>query len=84
MRVTAVHYDSLEHIEVKDVVTIKVCSLPFRIKFKRIYRLAGTVECGTNEMEISENGVVADAADTGHGEGPCPPYILNGDCDDPR
>ena len=48
-RVTAVYYDSINHIEVGDMVTIKICSLPFRIKFKRTYRLTGSRECGSND-----------------------------------
>ena len=87
-RVTAVYYDSINHIEVGDVVTIKICSLPFRIKFKRTYRLTGSRELGTNEMEISENGIIANIPEFGDegplGEGPCPPFILGGNCDDPR
>ena len=35
--VTAVYYDKIDHIEVGDVVTIKICSLPVRIRFKRTY-----------------------------------------------
>jgi hypothetical protein len=88
VRVTTVYYDDIGHIEPGDLVTIKVCSLPFRIKFKRTYRLTGSRELGTNEMEISENGVIANIPELGPGrplgEGPCPPYILGGNCDDPR
>ena len=88
VRVTAVHYDEIDHIDVDDVVTIKVCSLPFRIRFKRTYRLAGSIECGSNELEISENGVVASIPELGSGglvgEGQCTPYIHAGNCDDQR
>ena len=87
VRVTALHYDEIGHIEVGGLITIKVCSLPFRIKFKRIYRLTGSRELGTNELEISENGIIANIPElsTGPlGAGPCPPYILGGNCDDPR
>ena len=86
VRVTAVHYDDIDHIQVGDVVTIKVCSLPFRIRFKRTYRLTGTREFGSNELEISENGVLAnipELEDGPLGEGPCAPYIREGNCDDP-
>ena len=88
VRVTTVYYDDIGHLEPGDLVTIKVCSLPFRIKFKRTYRLTGSRELGTNEMEISENGVIANIPELGPGRplgaGPCPPYILGGNCDDPR
>ena len=80
--VTAVYYDEIDHIEVGDVVTVKICSLPFRIRFRRTYRLSGSRECGTNELEISQNGVIANTPVLG--PGPCPPYILGGNCDDPR
>ena len=87
-RITTVYYDEIDHIEVGDIVTIKACGLPFRIKFKRTYRLTGSRELGTNELEISENGVIANIPELGEeralGEGPCPPYILGGNCDDPR
>jgi hypothetical protein len=86
--VTAVYYDEIDHIEVGNVVTIKICSLPFRIRFKRTYLLSGSRECGTNELEISQNGVIAKTPVLGPdgplGEGPCPPYILGRNCDDPR
>lgn len=84
-RITAVHYDDIGQIEVGDVVHIKVCSLPFRIKFKRTYRLTGARECGSNELEISENGILANIPELESGplgEGPCVPYILGGNCDD--
>ena len=86
VRVTAVHYDDIEHIEVGDVVNIKVCSLRFRIKFKRTYRLTGARECGSNELEISETGILANIPELGDngplGVGPCAPYIRAGNCDD--
>ena len=87
VRVTTVHYDEIGHIEPDDLISIKVCSLPFRIRFKRTYRLTGSRELGTNELEISENGIIANIPElsTGPlGKGPCPPYILEGNCDDPR
>lgn len=87
VKVTTVHYDEIGHIEAEDIVTIKVCSLPFRIKFRRLYRLTGARELGTNELEISENGIVGNIPEliTGPlGAGPCPTYILGGNCDDPR
>ena len=88
VRVTAVHYDDIGHIEVGKVVEIKVCSLPLRIKFKRTYRLTGTRECGSGELEISEMGILGNIPELGRGgpvgEGPCAPYILAGNCDDPR
>ena len=80
--VSAVHYDEIDHIKVGDVITIKTCSLPSRIRFKRTYHLSGSRECETNELEISQNGVIADIPTLG--AGPCPPYILAGNCDDPR
>jgi hypothetical protein len=87
VRVTVVHYDEINHIEVGEVVTIKVCSLPFRVRFKRTYRLTGSRECGTNELEISETGIIANIPELGEdgplGAGPCAPYILSGNCDDP-
>lgn len=86
--VTVVHYDDIGQIEQGDVINIKVCSLPVRIRFKRMYRLTGSRELGTNELEISENGIIANIPELGDdgplGEGPCPPYILSGNCDDPR
>ena len=88
MGVKAVHYDDLNHIEVGDVVTVKACGLPFRIRFKRTYRLMGSRECGTNELEIKESGIIANIPELGPGgplgEGMCAPYIRNGTCDDPR
>ena len=87
-RVIVVYYDEIGQIKAGDVINIKVCSLPFRIKFKRSYRLTGSRELGTNELEISENGIIANIPELGDdgplGEGPCPPYILEGNCDDPR
>ena len=84
MDVTAVYYDEIDHIEVGDVVTVKICSLPFRIRFKRtLYHLGGSRECGTNELEVSQNGVIATTPVLGpDGAGPCPPHILRGSCDD--
>ena len=85
VKVTKVHYDDIDHIKVGDVEIIKVCSLPFRIKFKRTYRLTGSRELGSNELEISENGILAnipERADGPLGEGPCPPHIRAGNCDD--
>ena len=85
--VTAVHYDDLGHIEEGEVVVIKTCSLPFRIRFRRTYRLAGSRECGSNELEISETGLIANIPEletgTVIGRGQCAPYILGGNCDDP-
>ena len=88
VRVTEVHYDEIGHIEVGEVVTIKACSLPFRLRFKKLYRLTGSRECGTHELEISENGIIANIPELGPlgslGVGPCAPYIRGGNCDDPR
>lgn len=86
--VTAVHYDDIDHIAVGDVLTIKACNLAFRIRFKRTYRLSGSRECGTNELEISEDGVIANIPELGPqrplGEGQCASHISSGNCDDPR
>ena len=72
MDVTAVYYDEIDHIEVGDVVTVKICSLPFRIRFKRtLYHLGGSRECGTNELEVSQNGVIATTPVLGP-DGPAP------------
>ena len=87
VKVTTVHYDEINHIQPDDIITIKACSLPFRLRFKRLYRLTGSRELGTNELEISENGIIANIPELGDrplGRGPCPPYILSGACDDPR
>ena len=82
VRITAVHYDAIGHIEVGDTVSVKVCSLPLRIRFKRTYYLAGSRECGSNELEISENGIIAERGKAGSPEpGPCPAHILAGNCD---
>lgn len=85
MGVTAVHYDDIDHIAVGDVLTIKACNLAFRIRFKRTYRLSGSRECGTNELEISEDGVIANIRELRPlGEGQCASHISSGNCDDPR
>ena len=88
VKVTEVYYDEIGQIEQEDIITIKVCNLPsFRLKFKRTYRLTGSRELGTNELEISENGIIANIPELPFGplgRGPCPPYILGGNCDDPR
>lgn len=79
VKVESVYYDEISHIQVGDILEIKICGLPKRIKWNNIYRLAGTRECGTNQLEIGENGIFADEE---IGEGPCAPYILGGGCDD--
>lgn len=82
VRVMVVHYDDIGQIEAGDIVSIKVCSLPLRIRFKRTYHLAGSRECGTNELEISESGVIAERGKGGSLEpGPCPAHIRAGNCD---
>ena len=81
VKVTDVFYDEIDEIKVGDVVEIKICSLSKRIKRKKIYHLTGSRECGSNELEISSNGVFADVP---LGAGPCTPYIKAGSCDDPR
>ena len=81
VKVTAVFYDEIDEIKVGDVVEIKICSLPRRVKRNTIYRLTGSRECGSNELEISSNGIFADIQ---LGVGPCVPYIKAGNCDDPR
>ena len=63
------------------MVNIKVCSLRFQIRFKRIYHLAGTRECGSNELEISETGMLANTHKLGE-VNLCAPYIRAGNCDD--
>lgn len=79
VKIKSVYYDDIGHIQGGDVVKIKVCGLPEHIKWNNIYRLAGTRECGTNHLEISEIGIFADKE---IGEGLCAPFILSGGCDD--
>lgn len=81
VKVEAVYYDEINHIKQGDVVEIKICSLPDRIRWKHIYRLTGSRECGSNELEISERGIFGDIE---LGVGPCAPHILSGGCDTPR
>ena len=78
VKVESVYYDEINHIQAGDVVEIKICSIPERIKWNKIYRLTGSRECGTNELEISERGIFAEI---NLGVGPCAPYILAGNCD---
>lgn len=82
--VSVVHYDDINHIRVGDVVNIKVCNLPFKIRFKRTYRLAGSRECGSNDLEISENGFMTILPKRGIYNESCASYIGGGNCDDPR
>ena len=81
VRVKAVYYDEINQIKPGDVVKIKICSLPGRLRWRHVYRLTGTRECGNNELEISERGIFGDLE---IGEGPCAPYIKSGNCDTPR
>ena len=80
VEIEEVYYDEIGHIQPSDVVEIKICYLPDQFNRQRTYRFAGTRECGSNELEISETGVFAYLPD--FGAGPCPPYILGGNCDD--
>ena len=73
------YYDEIDHIEVGDVVQIKISALLDQIRWNIIYRLAGARECGSNELEISERGFVG----TWLEQDPCASYILGGGCDDP-
>ena len=80
VKVESVYYDEINHIQAGDVVEIKICSIPNHIKWNKIYRLTGSRECGTNELEISERGIFAEIIRY-VGVGPCAPYILAGNCD---
>lgn len=81
VKVEAVYYDEIEHIQPGDVVEIKICSLPDRVKRNSVYRLSGTRECGSNELEIGEYGIFAEKPSP---ESPCASFILDGGCDDLR
>ena len=78
VKVAAVHYDDINRVEEGDVVEIKICGVPERIRWNKIYRFTGTRECGSNELEISERGIFAEIK---LGVGKCAPYILEGNCD---
>lgn len=80
LKVEAVHYDDIEHIQPGDVVEIKICSLPDRVKRNSVYRLSGTRECGSNELEIGKHGIFAEELS----EAPCASFILGGGCDNLR
>lgn len=75
------YYDEINHIHVGDVVQIKIFALLERIQWNHIYGLAGSRECGSNELEISDRGVFVGIQ---LGLDPCASYILSGGCDDPH
>lgn len=74
------YYDEIDHIQVGDVVQIKISALLDQVRWNIVYGLAGTRECGSNELEISERGSFVG---TRLEQDACASYILGGGCDDP-
>jgi len=78
--VETVYYDEINHIQIGDIVEIKICRLRDHIKWNNVYQMMRARECGSNELEISERGIFTDTPRFSL----CAPYILGGGCDDPH